>query len=128
MPLSLRRKDGPVWDTVFYTDIEPVHNYYDEDKDLDVVSVAEADASGSYTFNFGRLRNDAEDLRNAVLLEEIGKRGYNALLSESWSMTLFRRNKRHRVAVVYSGRPARMEGDMPPLRPPPFLQLLRDSM
>jgi hypothetical protein len=59
-------------------------------------------------------------------------------------MTIFRRGKRHRVQVNYNGRrmssislprhkadmgsAARIVGDLPALRPPPFMQVLQDSL
>ncbi|KAJ7071251.1 hypothetical protein C8F01DRAFT_424744 [Mycena amicta] len=130
MLFKLRRKEVP-WEVVDNKAVEPVPNYYDEDKDLDIVSIGET-ASGTYVFHVKQL-SDAAELRNAVvfarqsLMQEIAKRGYNVLLSESWNMTLYRRGKRHRVQVNYSGRPARIEGDLPPLRPPPFMQVLQDT-
>lgn len=97
--------------------------------DLDIVSVGEVDTCGTYVFHVEQLKN-AADLRNAVvfarqqLLKEVGKKGFNVLLSESWDLTIYRRGKRHRVQVNYSGRPARIDGDLPALRPPPFMQVL----
>ncbi|KAJ6574870.1 hypothetical protein B0H19DRAFT_1254514 [Mycena capillaripes] len=132
MLFNFRRKEIP-WEVVDSKAIEPVPTYYDEDKDLDIVSVGEADTCGTYVFHVDHLKN-AADLRNAVvfarqqLLQEVAKKGFNALLSESWNLTIFRRGKRHRVQVNYNGRPAHIVGDLPPLRPPPFMQVLQDSL
>ncbi|KAJ7492854.1 hypothetical protein FB451DRAFT_552935 [Mycena latifolia] len=132
MLFNFRRKEVP-WEVVDSKAIEPVPMYYDEDKELDIVSVGEADTCGTYVFHVGQLKN-AGDLRNAVvfarqqLLREIGKKGFNVLLSESWNLTIYRRGKRHRVEVAYNGRPARVLGDLPQLRPPPFMQILQDSL
>ncbi|KAJ7102163.1 hypothetical protein B0H15DRAFT_768417 [Mycena belliarum] len=122
MLFRFRRKELP-WEVVDSKAIEP----------LDIVSVGEADTCGTYVFHVEQLRN-AESLRDAVvfarqqLLREVGKRGFNVLLSESWSLTIYRRGKRHRVEVGYNGRPAHVLGDLPPLRPPPFMQVLQDSL
>jgi len=132
MLFHFRRKEIP-WEVVDSKAVEPVHMYYDEDKDLDIESVGEVDTCGTYVFHVGQLKN-AADLRNAVvfarqqLLKEVGKKGFNVLLSESWDLTIYRRGKRHRVQVNYSGRPARVVGDLPALRPPPFMQVLQDSV
>ncbi|KAJ7655054.1 hypothetical protein DFH06DRAFT_1092104 [Mycena polygramma] len=132
MLFNFRRKEIP-WEVVDSKAIEPVPTYYDEDKELDIVSVGDVDTCGTYVFHVEQLKNVAE-LRNAVvfaqqqLLKEVAKKGFNALLSESWNLTIFRRGKRHRVQVEYAGRPARIEGDLPPLRPPPFMQVLQDSL
>ncbi|KAJ6627165.1 hypothetical protein B0H10DRAFT_423093 [Mycena sp. CBHHK59/15] len=120
------------WEVVESKTVEPVPTYYDEDKDVDIVSVGEADTCGTYVFDVEQLKN-AADLRNVVvfarqqLLNEVGKKGYNTLLLESWNLTIYRRGKRHRVQVEYNGRPARVVGDLPPQRPPPFLQILQDT-
>ncbi|KAJ7706429.1 hypothetical protein B0H17DRAFT_1002123 [Mycena rosella] len=134
MLFNFRRKEVP-WEVVDSKAIEPVSMYYDEDKGayLDIVSVGDADTCGTYVFHVEQLKN-AEDLRNAVvfareqLLQNIGKKGFNVLLSESWNLTIYRRGKRHRVEVEYNGRPARVLGDLPTLRPPPFMQVLQDSL
>ncbi|KAJ7932637.1 hypothetical protein B0H13DRAFT_1956309 [Mycena leptocephala] len=132
MLFNFRRKEIP-WEVVDNKAIEPVSMYYDEDKELDIVSMSEGDTCGTYVFHVDQLKNVA-DLRNAVvfarqqLLQEVGKKGFNVLLSEGWDMTIFRRGKRHRVQVNYNGRPARIVGDLPALRPPPFMQVLQDSL
>ncbi|KAJ7169647.1 hypothetical protein C8R46DRAFT_204701 [Mycena filopes] len=129
MLFHFRRKEIP-WEVVDSKAIEPVSMFYDEDKDLDIMSVGDADTCGTYVFNVGQLKN-VDELRNAVvfarqqLLKEIGKKGFNVLLSESWDVTIYRRGKRHRVQVNYSGRPAHIVGDLPTLRPPPFIQVLQ---
>ncbi|KAJ7751935.1 hypothetical protein DFH07DRAFT_524414 [Mycena maculata] len=132
MLFKFHRKEVP-WEVVDSKAIEPVSNYYDEDKDLDIVSVGEADTCGKYLFHVEQL-NNAADLPNTVvfarqqLLQEVGKKGFNVLLSESWNLTIYRRGKRYRVEVEYNGRPARIVGDLPALRPPPFMQVLQDSL
>ncbi|KAF7339848.1 hypothetical protein MVEN_01901600 [Mycena venus] len=149
MLFNFRRKEIP-WEVVDSKAIEPVHMYYDEDKDFDIVSIGETDTCGTYVFHVDKLKN-AADLRNAVvfarqqLLKEVGKKGFNILLSErlelclnavhvievaaiSWDLTIYRRAMRHRVQVTYCGRPARIDGDLPALRPPPFMQVLQDSV
>jgi len=132
MLFNFRRKEVP-WEVVDSKAIEPVPMYYDEDKDFDIVSVGETDTCGTYVFHVDQLKS-AADLRKTVvfarqqLLQQVGKRGFNVLLSESWNLTLYRRNKRHRVQVNYNGRPAHIAGDLPPLRPPPFMQVLQDSV
>ncbi|KAJ7357128.1 hypothetical protein DFH08DRAFT_475002 [Mycena albidolilacea] len=128
MVFHCRRKEIP-WEVVDSRAIEPVHMYYDEDKDLDIVSVGDADTCGTYVFNVEQLKTD--DLvvfARQQLLKEVGKKGFNVLLSESWDLTIYRRGKHHRVQVSYSGRPARIDGDLPPLRPPPFMQVLQDAV
>ncbi|KAJ7630707.1 hypothetical protein FB45DRAFT_916325 [Roridomyces roridus] len=90
--------------------------------DIDIASVSDADTSPAV--------DDAAELRKAVvfarqqLLQTIQKKNFNALLSESWNLTILRRGKRHRVQVEYTGRPARLVGKVPALRPPPFIQIL----
>jgi len=151
MLFHFRRKEIP-WEVVDSKAIEPVATgmYYEDDKGghtpcklsskpptrnagLDMVSVSEVDTCGTYVFHLDRLKN-AADLRNAVvfarqqLLQEVAKKGFNVLLSESWDLTIFRRGKRHRVQVNYNGRPACIVGDLPPLRPPPFMQVLQDPL
>jgi len=132
MLFKFRRKEVP-WEVVSNKTIEPVAMYYDEDKELDIVSVGDTNTCGTYVFHVKQLKN-AADLRNAVvfarqqLLQEVGKRGFNVLLSESWDLTIYRQGKRHRVQVEYKGRPAHVVGDLLPLRPPPFLQVLQDSL
>ncbi|KAJ7431789.1 hypothetical protein B0H11DRAFT_1870975 [Mycena galericulata] len=132
MLFNFRRKEVP-WEVVDSKAIEPVSNYYDENKDLDIVSVGEADTCGTYVFHVEQLKN-VSDLRNAVvfarqqLLQTVAKRGFNVLLSESWNLTVYRRGKRHRIQVEYSGRPARVVGEIPTLRPPPFMQVLQDFL
>jgi len=102
--------------------------YYD-DEDLNIVSVGEADTVGTYVFDLKHIPTSPE-LRNVVffarqqLLQVILQKGFNVLLLESWSLTLFRNGKRHRVEVQYSGRPARALGKIPALRPPPFMAVL----
>ncbi|KAJ6519590.1 hypothetical protein C8R45DRAFT_1204736 [Mycena sanguinolenta] len=130
MLFHFRRKEVP-WEVVDSKAIEPVHMY--DEEDFDVASVGEVDTCGTYFFQVGQLK-DATDLKNAVvfarqqLLTEVGKRGFNVLLSESWDLTLYRRGKRHRVQVNYGGRPARVVGKLPSLRPPPFMQVLQDAV
>ncbi|KAF7320229.1 hypothetical protein MKEN_00807400 [Mycena kentingensis (nom. inval.)] len=90
MIFNFRRKEVP-WEVVDSKAIEPVPTYYEENKDLfldlDIVSVGEADTCGTYVFQLEQ--QNAAELRSAVvfarqqLLREIGKRGFNALLSES---------------------------------------------
>ncbi|KAJ7139892.1 hypothetical protein C8R44DRAFT_828266 [Mycena epipterygia] len=132
MLFKFRRKEVP-WEVVGSKAIEPVPTYYDEDKDVDIVAVGNADMCGTYVFHVEQLKN-AADLRNAVvfarqqLLQAVNKKGFNVLLSESWNLTIYRRGKRHRVQVEYNGRPARVFGDLPALRPPPFMQVLQDSL
>ncbi|KAJ6604419.1 hypothetical protein DFH09DRAFT_898337 [Mycena vulgaris] len=132
MLFSFRRKEVP-WEVVDSKAIEPVPTYYDEDKGTSISYLwAMPTCVEHYIFHVDQLKN-AEDLRNAVvfarqqLLREVGKKGFNVLLSESWNMTIYRRGKRHRVQVEYNGRPARVLGDLPALRPPPFMQVLQDS-
>ncbi|KAJ7042479.1 hypothetical protein C8F04DRAFT_1207973 [Mycena alexandri] len=132
MLFHFRRKEIP-WEVVGSKAIEPVHMYYDEDKELDITSMGEANTCGTYVFHVQQLKK-VEELRNTVvfakqqLLKEIGKKGFNVLLSESWDVTIYRRGKRHRVQVNYSGRPAHIVGDLPTLRPPPFIQVLQDCI
>jgi len=102
--------------------------YYD-DEDLNIVSVGEADTVGTYVFELKHLQTTIE-FRNVLLfarqqlLQVILQKGYNVLLLESWSLTLYRKGKQHRVEVRYGGRPARVLGKMPALRPPPFMAVL----
>ncbi|KAJ7293346.1 hypothetical protein C8J57DRAFT_1042995 [Mycena rebaudengoi] len=132
MLFNFRRKEIP-WEVVDSKTVEPVPVYYDQDKELDVVSVGEADMCGTYVFEVEQLKNAAE-LQKLVtfarqqLFQVVSKKGFNILLLESWSLTIYRRGKRHRVQVEYNGRPARIVGDLPPLRPPPFMQVLRDIL
>jgi hypothetical protein len=109
MLFNFRRKEVP-WEVVSNKTIEPVAMYYDEDKgmrapmpnpsqvlmqrvDLDIVSVGDTNTCGTYVFNVKQLKN-AADLRNAVvfarqqLLQEVGKRGFNVLLSERLDVPL----------------------------------------
>ncbi|KAF8213309.1 hypothetical protein K438DRAFT_1803760 [Mycena galopus ATCC 62051] len=131
MLFNFRRKEIP-WEVVDSKAIEPVH-MYDDDQDLEIGSVGDVDTNGTYFFNVGQLKN-VQDLQNVVvfarqqLLTEVAKKGFNVLLSESWDLTIYRRGKRHRVRVNYGGRPARVIGDLPTLRPPPFMQVLQDAV
>ncbi|KAJ7275275.1 hypothetical protein B0H12DRAFT_1005949 [Mycena haematopus] len=131
MLFRCRRKEIP-WEVVDSKAIEPVH-MYDEEEDLDLASVGEVDTCRTYFFHVGQLRN-ATDLQNVVvfarqqLLAELGTKGFNVLLSESWDLTIYRRGKRHRLQVNYGGRPAHIVGDLPALRPPPFMQVLQDAV
>lgn len=118
------------------------------DLDLDIARVADTDMCGTYIFEARHLPKD-NHMRNAVffareqLLQSAILKGCNVLLLErcalelayycndpfantcnySWTCTLYRRGKHHRVEVRYSGRPAHALGKVP-RRSPPFIRVL----
>jgi len=105
---------------------------YDEDEDLDFDTVNDYDIRGTYVFDVKlHKKNDAE-IRNAViisrqqLLQEVAKKGFNHLLSESWNLTILRRNKRYRIEVQYCGRPVHTSRYLPSTQLPPFMEVLKD--
>ncbi|KIM48437.1 hypothetical protein M413DRAFT_440169 [Hebeloma cylindrosporum] len=126
--LLFRRKETP-WEVVDSRSVDPVPMYY-EDEDLDLVSVKDTNVRRTYVLELKRDARQQNDLRNAVvfareqLLKEITKSGYNALLLESWRVTLLRKAKLHRVEVEYSGRPA-LAQNKAKRRHPPFMAVLQ---
>ncbi|KAH7921142.1 hypothetical protein BV22DRAFT_1038978, partial [Leucogyrophana mollusca] len=102
---------------------------FDGDDDFDVLRVKDTDTCGTYIFDCVKHPKGAQYV-NAVLfarqqlLQEIAKKNYNTLLLESWTLTLFRKGKRHRIEVQYAGRPAYVSGKLQLNRPPPFMAVL----
>ncbi|KAF9557843.1 hypothetical protein CPC08DRAFT_30178 [Agrocybe pediades] len=126
--MFFRRKEVP-WEVVDNRSVAPVPTYYD-DEDLDVLAVKSTNVRRTYILDVKRDARQGNDLLNAVvfarekLLEELNKNGYNTLLLESWSVTLLRKAKLHRVQVEYSGRPARIANAITK-RNPPFTAILQ---
>ncbi|KAI0296596.1 hypothetical protein BC826DRAFT_1091011 [Russula brevipes] len=122
----VKRHEKP-WEVVDSKSVEPVP-LFDEDDDIDIIYVHETRVVRTFVFD---VRKD-EDLENSLLfaqqqfLEQVQRRGYNALWSEGWQMTLLRKAKRHRVEVKYIGQPACLTGK--PVQPhqPPFLAVLSE--
>ncbi|KAA1468595.1 hypothetical protein DENSPDRAFT_833956 [Dentipellis sp. KUC8613] len=119
-----RRHERP-WEVVDSKNVEPVSICSHED-DLDIVYIHETDIVRTYVFDV----RQAKDFHNALLFaqrqlqEEVRTKGYNALWSEGWQVTLLRKGKKHRVEVRYIARPACLAGK--PLRAyePPFMGVL----
>jgi len=122
----VKRHEKP-WEVVDSKSVEPVP-LFDEEDDIDIIYVHETRVVRTFVFD---VRKD-EDLENSLLfaqqqfLEQVERRGYNALWSEGWQMTLLRKAKRHRVEVKYIGQPACLTGK--PVQPhqPPFLAVLSE--
>lgn len=82
------------------------------------------------TYKFIHDLQNADEVRKAVqyararLIQDAIRLDYNVLLSEGWHCTLLRKGRRHRVEVVYSGRPARALGKVFHLSQPPFMGVL----
>ncbi|KAH7911218.1 hypothetical protein BJ138DRAFT_1113381 [Hygrophoropsis aurantiaca] len=122
------RKNDMPWEVVGYEAVEPVP-MFDEDDDYDILRVRDTDTCGTYIFEYGKNPRgthyaDAVIFARQQLLQEIAKKHYNTLLLESWTLTLFRKGKRHRIEVQYAGRPAYVSGKLLPNRPPPFMAVL----
>ncbi|KIK71270.1 hypothetical protein GYMLUDRAFT_324493 [Collybiopsis luxurians FD-317 M1] len=130
MFFKLRPKESP-WEVVERKAVDPVPMFH-EDEDLDLDTVNDCDICGNYVFDVKLHAKNQADIRNAViiarqqLLQEVAKKGFNVLLIESWSLTVHRRGKHHRIEVGYSGRPAHASGKLPPIQPPPFMEVLKD--
>ncbi|KAF7339666.1 hypothetical protein MSAN_02181600 [Mycena sanguinolenta] len=147
MLFHFRRKEDP-WEVVDSKIIEPVH-MYDEEEDLDVASVGEVDTCGTYFFNVGQLK-DATDLKKCgrirttaaphrdgqkgIQCPVVGKLGFDPLSpreAPSGSSELWRTSyvtyllAADKTNVVLA---ARVVGNLPPLRPPPFMQVLQDAV
>ncbi|KIJ68746.1 hypothetical protein HYDPIDRAFT_147281 [Hydnomerulius pinastri MD-312] len=124
-----RRKSELPWEVVGCKTVEPVL-MFDEEDELDIVRVRGTDTCGKYIFDFKKHAPNGAQCASAVvfakqqLLQEITQRNYNILLLESWTLTLLRQGKRHRIQVDYNGRPGYVSGKLPPLRPPPFMAVL----
>ncbi|KAH7883901.1 hypothetical protein F5I97DRAFT_1813753 [Phlebopus sp. FC_14] len=146
-----RRRDQLPWEVVECETVEPVL-MFDDDDELEIVRIREADACRKYIFDFEKHAPNGTQCASAVLfarqqlLQEIAKKNYNILLLErsvfsclftspsnrslspsaisSWTFTLLRQRQRHRIEIVYTGRPGYVSGKLPPLRPPPFLAVL----
>jgi len=122
----VKRHEKP-WEVVDSKSVEPVP-LFDEEDDIDIIYVHETRVVRTFVFD---VRKD-EDLENSLLfaqqqfLEQVQRRGYNALWSEGWQLTLLRKAKRHRVEVKYIGQPACLTGK--PVQPhqPPFLAVLSE--
>jgi hypothetical protein len=52
---------------------------------------------------------------------------FNDALLGSWTLTLYRKGRSHRIEVQYAGLPAYISGKVPPLRPPPFMAVLESQ-
>jgi len=126
MVFTFRRRETP-WEVVENRAVDPVPMYY-EDEDLDIIYVVDNDTVGTYVFDIKRncdFRNTLVFSRQ-LLLQEIAKKGLNVLLMESWTLTILRKGRHHRVEIKYSGRPARALGKVPSRRPP-FVDVLEQQ-
>ncbi|EIW64882.1 uncharacterized protein TRAVEDRAFT_109008 [Trametes versicolor FP-101664 SS1] len=120
------------WEVVDAKAVEPVSAYTDEEIEgtypcyMEVMGVHSQTLHGTYMFD---LKTGA-DLRRAVvfarqrLLQEAAEKEYNLFLTEGWSVTQFRKGKRHRVEVRYVARPAYAVTKKLRTPPPPFLAML----
>lgn len=114
-----------MWEVVDHRDVIPVP-MWDEDEDLEIAYTHHANIS----YRFVHDLRAATDLRKAVqlarcqLLQDANRLKCNVLLSEGWRCTLMRQGQRHRVEVVYSGRPARAMGQIVRFPQPPFIGVL----
>jgi hypothetical protein len=54
-------------------------------------------------------------------------KSFNYALLGSWTLTLYRKGRSHRIEVQYAGLPAYVSGKVPPLRPPPFMAVLESQ-
>lgn len=126
------RKNEQSWEVVGCECIDPVPMIDDGDE-LDILRVTDTDTCGTYIFDLGKRSPQGSDYCRAVLFarqqlfQEIVKNGYNMLLLEGWTLTLYRKGKSHRIEVQYAGRPAYMSGKAPPFRPPPFMAVLESQ-
>ncbi|KAI0034908.1 hypothetical protein K488DRAFT_44484 [Vararia minispora EC-137] len=122
--VSVKRKVD--WEVVDSKVVEPVHLWDIEDDD-DIVYIHDSDVIRTYQFD---VRN-YEDLQKVVtfaqdqMLLEIRSRGYNALWTEGWRLTILRRAARERVEVRYVGRPAKLNATPDKTPPPPFIDVLQ---
>jgi len=120
------KKHEKPWEVVDSKTVEPVP-LFDEDDDIDIIYVHETRVVRTYMFD---VRKD-KDLENSLLFaqqqffEEVRRKGYNALWSEGWQVTLLRKAKRHRVEVKYTGQPACLTKTDEPHQPP-FLAVLAE--
>lgn len=122
-----RRQESP-WEVVDSKSVEPV-SIWDDEEDLEIIYIHDTPVTRTYVFDIKK----EKDFENALsfaqqqLLQEVRTKGYNVLWHESWRVTLFRKGKKHRVEVRYSGRPACLSSDKPLLSPsPPFLGVLNE--
>lgn len=118
--------------------------------DLEIERVSDTDSVRTYVFDL-KLKYNRTSLRNAVvfarqqLLEEVAKKNYNLFLQEgyvhpilscllhllrhlphSWTLTVYRRDKSYRIEVQYIARSARVQGQLPAPRLPPYMALLQN--
>ncbi|ETW87486.1 hypothetical protein HETIRDRAFT_243376, partial [Heterobasidion irregulare TC 32-1] len=106
-----RRQESP-WEVVDSKSVEPVSIWDDEEvqsrpfPDLEIIYIHDTPVTRTYVFDIKK----EKDFENALsfaqqqLLQEVRTKGYNVLWHESWRVTLFRKGKKHRVEVRYSGR------------------------
>ncbi|ESK98436.1 hypothetical protein Moror_186 [Moniliophthora roreri MCA 2997] len=128
---KLRPKDTP-WEVVGMRSVEPVSVYHEEELE-DIAKVSQRDISRTYVFDVRRsqihkVTKEAMEFARKQLLQEVSKQGYNVLVLEGWKLTIYRREKLHRIEVQYHGRPAQAIGELPQGsdRPPFMEQVLRD--
>jgi len=122
----VKRHEKP-WEVVDSKTVEPVP-LFDEDDDIDIIYVHETWVVRTFVFD---VRKD-KDLENSLLFaqqqffEEVRRKGYNALWSEGWQLTLLRKAKRYRVEVKYTGQPACLTSKADQSHQPPFLAVLAE--
>ncbi|KAG1810110.1 uncharacterized protein HD556DRAFT_1428269 [Suillus plorans] len=127
-----RQTNEQSWEVVGCECIDPVPMIDDGDE-LDILRVTDTDTCGTYIFDLGKRSPQGSDYCRAVLFarqqlfQEIVKNGYNMLLLEGWTLTLYRKGKSHRIEVQYAGRPAYVSGKAPPFHPPPFMAVLESQ-
>ncbi|KAF8640754.1 hypothetical protein AX17_000404 [Amanita inopinata Kibby_2008] len=130
MLFKFRRKEVP-WEVVDSRAVEPVL-MFDDDDEIEIEVIGEVDIVGTYVFDVKAWRG-SKQVPNALvfarqqLLREVTNKGYNVLLHESWTATVYRRAKDHRVEIRYGGRPARVVGKVNVHACPPFLGILQAS-
>ncbi|KAF9270456.1 hypothetical protein L218DRAFT_952579 [Marasmius fiardii PR-910] len=129
---KLRRKDA-AWEVVGRRSVEPVL-MYQEDEDLNIIKIQDSDIRRSYVFDVNRSKLRSVT-RNAIifarqqLLLELSKKNYNTLLLEGWKLTIYKRDKLHRIEVQYTGRAAYVQGKFDETKQPPFMdEVLSDCL
>ncbi|KAI0271526.1 hypothetical protein BC834DRAFT_966991 [Gloeopeniophorella convolvens] len=125
LSVFVSKKHEKPWEVVDSKAVEPVP-LFDEDDDLDIIYIHETRVVRSFVFD---VRKD-RDLESSLLFaqqqffEEVQRKGFNALWSEGWQLTLLRKAKRHRVEVRYIGQPACLAGKPVQPQQPPFIAVL----
>ncbi|THH27027.1 hypothetical protein EUX98_g7170 [Antrodiella citrinella] len=126
MLFRFRRKETP-WEVVGMKRVDPVACYDEiDDDDLDVLRICDLNMRTTFSHEIGGV----QDMRIVVhsarhqLMQSVVRHNYNVLLSEGWTITVFRRGKSYKAEVTYTGRPAYVMGSIKSRPPPPFMDVL----